>query len=48
MMPLIVKLLNEPEEVERMGASAKELAVGDAAEAIYEGIMKDFSGEDDE
>ena len=48
MMPLIVKLLNDPEEVEKMAECAKALAGSDAAEAIYEGIMKDFGGEDNE
>lgn len=43
MMPLIVKLLNEPEEVERMGRCAAEMAGGDAAEQIYEKITEDLS-----
>ena len=48
MMPLIVKLLNEPWEVEKMGEKAAEMAGQDAALAICEKIVEDLSGSRDE
>ena len=43
MMDLIVRFMNEPEELEKMSEKAAGLMGEDAAQTIYDEIMKDFN-----
>ena len=47
MMELIVKFLNDPEALEEMSQNAANFAGEDAAQTIYDEIMKDIQGSQD-